>query len=108
MKISKIKRVRYQRDIELDSYSDLISGVQEKKFDIANDVIAILSKKGKLLELNFTSAFLWENLTDQTNLEELTELFTEFFEVSKGEARQDIIEAVRHLEKLEFVDVISD
>jgi len=57
-----------------------------------------------MITLNETGAFLWEQLAEEKNLEELVENFTKEYDVDEATARKDIMEFVEKLKDADLID----
>ncbi|NLO72027.1 MAG: PqqD family protein [Porphyromonadaceae bacterium] len=54
-----------------------------------------------LFNLNETAGFLWENLNENSSVEQLKDLLMENFEVDEETAEKDVKEFLEKIEKLE-------
>jgi len=59
-----------------------------------------VSQMNELFTMNETGKFIWENINDDTTLEELTEKLVENFEVSQDIARKDIVEFLKKMSEM--------
>ena len=57
-----------------------------------------------MITLNETGAFLWEQLAEEKNLEELVENFTKEYDVDEATAKKDIMEFVEKLKDADLID----
>ncbi len=57
-----------------------------------------------MITLNETGAFLWEQLAEEKNLEELVENFIKEYDVDEATAKKDIMEFVEKLKDADLID----
>lgn len=51
---------------------------------------ALAKEIGGIIKLNETGSFLWKKLTENTDIQALTEALTEEYDVSKDDAEKDV------------------
>ena len=56
-----------------------------------------------IITLNETGRFIWEKLEEGKNLEEIAEMITEEYEVSREKAERDVNRICEQLRKLEIL-----
>ncbi len=105
MHISRAQKIRFQPSIVFDSFDSIIDALDEIDSSEIVDVAAVLSKKGKLFELNITSAVYWELIENGLSIEDLSMNISEIFDVELAEATKDVKELTGELLKLELIDV---
>lgn len=107
MKITKMNRVRYQRDLVFDNFERIADALNSEDVPKFEDTVAILSKKGKLFELNITSAIFWESIDFCSSLDGLSKIVAECFEIEKSQIYDDMLHLTEELSKWGLVHVES-
>jgi len=73
--------------------------------EIGNELVLVplsgnVSQMNELFTMNEAGRFIWENLSERTTVEDLTEKMTESFDVSAKEAEKDILLFLDQLDRL--------
>lgn len=73
---------------------------------VGNELVLVplvnnVAQMDTLFNLNETAGFLWENLNENSSVEQLKDLLMENFEVDEETAEKDVKEFLEKIEKLE-------
>jgi hypothetical protein len=71
---------------------------------IDNQTYILLPKKGKMVELNPTASFIWENIKKPKNINQLIKRTCQEFKVDKQQAKKDIQQTINKFLKLNLIN----
>lgn len=98
-------KVKYQKSLAFQSFKRILDSIEEMDFSETEDVVAVISKKGVLFELNVTSAIFWELLDEYSNLNEISQKMSSIFEAPQDVILDDISVLVTELLEQGLVNV---
>lgn len=105
MDIYKNKRVRFQKDFAFDEFLTIRDALGEVDIEELEGIVAVLSNKGKLYELNLTAAIFWELIGDGSNIDGLSKNLADIFELGVDDLKNDLNELSMKLESLDLINV---
>ena len=97
MIITKMPKIKYQKSLVFNSFNRILDSIEEIDFSEIEEVVAVISKKGVLFELNVTSAVFWELLDEYSNLDKISQTMSCIFEASQDVILEDISILAREL-----------
>lgn len=73
----------------------------------ADDTLMVVSKRGRIVELNYTGAITWNLLKTPRSLDDLVSALDDRFNVSDADVRSDLQAILDILQKEKLVDAVS-
>jgi|LakMenE01Jun11ns_1017448.scaffolds.fasta_scaffold9942435_5 hypothetical protein len=105
MKITKASKIKYQRDLAFDNFEKILDAINSANVPEFGDIVAVLSKRGKLFELNITSAIFWESIDVCSSLDGLSNIIADCFEVEKSQIYDDMLHLTQELSKWGLINI---
>lgn len=92
-----------QKDIRLKDYPTVIDALRAGQDIDGDEIVIMLSRRGKLYELNLIGSIIWECLKAHKETKEIAEDIAEAFDIDTAKTTEDILLFIEDLEKEGFL-----
>lgn len=100
------KNVRCQPILRLNKFTSVQDALSDATTDLPEpeETLLVLSKRGKIFELNPVAALVWEGLKEAASIESLANTVTSIFKVAPHDAQRDIQNVLSEFSRLQLVE----